>query len=87
MNRNDILEALRDAAVDVLAVEPDAVVEGARFKDDLDADSLDLVEFLMAVEERFDISVPESDLEGLETVAHAVDLVAQKLAEKVGAGT
>jgi acyl carrier protein len=80
MDRNETLTALRDAAVAVLAVEPDAVVESARFKEDLDADSLDLVEFLMAIEERFDIAVPESELENLETVGQAVDLVLAKLA-------
>jgi acyl carrier protein len=79
MDRVQTLETLREAAVDVLAVDPDAVVETARFKDDLDADSLDLVEFLMAVEERFGISVPESELEGLETVGQAVDLVLDKV--------
>ena len=79
MDRTQTLDALRDAAVTVLAVEPDAVVETARFKEDLDADSLDLVEFLMAIEERFEISVPESDLEDLETVGQAVDLVLTKL--------
>jgi acyl carrier protein len=63
-------------------VEPDQVTEGARFKEDLDADSLDLVEMVMGLEERFDISVPEEDLEGVTTVGQALDLVLSK----VGAG-
>jgi hypothetical protein len=46
----------------VLSVEPGQVTETARFKEDLDADSLDLVELVMGLEERFDISVPEEDL-------------------------
>jgi acyl carrier protein len=54
-------------------------VPEAKFGDDLDADSLDLVELVMALEEEFDISVPEEDLEGIETVDQAVDLVRSKL--------
>jgi acyl carrier protein len=73
---------LREVAVEVLSVEPDAVTEDARFKEDLDADSLDLVELVMGLEERFDISVPEEDLEDVATVGHAVDLVMAKVAAK-----
>jgi acyl carrier protein len=63
----------------VLAVDPSAVTEEARFKEDLDADSLDLVEFVMALEERFDISVPEEELDGVTKVGQALDLVMAKL--------
>ena len=69
-------------AVEGLSVEPDAVTEDARFKEDLDADSLDLVELVMGLEERFDISVPEEDLENVTTVGQAVDLVLSKVASK-----
>ena len=82
MERDEALGVLRDDAVEVLSVEPDQVTESARFKEDLDADSLDLVEMVMGLEERFDISVPEEDLEGVTTVGQAVDLVLSK----VGAG-
>jgi len=64
---------------ELLAVDPSAVTEEARFKEDLDADSLDLVEFVMALEERFDISVPEEDLDGVDTVGQALTLVLGKL--------
>ena len=74
--------ALREVAVEVLSVDPDVVVEDARFKEDLDADSLDLVELVMGLEERFDISVPEEDLENVGTVGQAVDLVLAKVAAK-----
>jgi len=72
------LVAIRDVAVEVLSVEPDAVTEQARFKEDLDADSLDLVELVMGLEERFDVTIPEEDLEGVATVGQAVDLVLSK---------
>ena len=82
MERDEALTALREVAVEVLSVEADVVTEDARFKEDLDADSLDLVELVMGLEERFDISVPEEDLEGVATVGHAVDLVMNKVAAK-----
>jgi acyl carrier protein len=82
MERAEVLTALREVAVEVLSVDPDTVVEDARFKEDLDADSLDLVELVMGLEERFDISVPEEDLENVGTVGQAVDLVLAKLAAK-----
>ena len=66
----------------MLNVEPDAVTEEARFKEDLDADSLDLVEFVMALEEEFDITVPEEALEGVTTVGQAVSLVSDKLSAR-----
>ena len=66
-------------AVEVLSVSEDQVTPEAQFGDDLDADSLDLVELVMALEEEFGIEVPEEELEGIETVGQAYDLVAGKL--------
>lgn len=75
MDRQEVLAKIADAAVEVLGVERELVTESASFKDDLDADSLDLVEFVMAVEEEFDVSIPEEKLEGIGTVGQAADLV------------
>ena len=61
----ELFARFRKCAVEVLSVDESAVTESARFKDDLDADSLDLVELVMALEEQLDISVPEEDLEGV----------------------
>ena len=69
----------RKCVVEVLSVDEDAVVPEAKFGDDLDADSLDLVELVMALEEQFEITVDESELEGVETVEQAFNLVASKL--------
>jgi acyl carrier protein len=66
-------------AVEVLSVDQDKVVPGAKFGDDLDADSLDLVELVMALEEEFGVEVKEEELEGIETVGQAYDLVVGKL--------
>ncbi|MCZ7531217.1 MAG: acyl carrier protein [Acidimicrobiia bacterium] len=79
MERDQALGAIRNVAVEVLSVDPDDVVDAARFKEDLDADSLDLVELVMGLEEQFDISVPEEDLEGVDTIGQAVDLVVKKV--------
>ena len=80
MERSEVLAAVKDAAVEVLGVEPDAVVEEATFKDDLDADSLDLVELVMALEERLDITIAEDELGEIKTVGQAVDVVVGKTA-------
>jgi acyl carrier protein len=78
MDRSDALSTIKEVAAEVLSVEPDQVTEEARFKEDLDADSLDLVELIMEIEERFQITVPESELEGVTTVGQAIDLVVAK---------
>ena len=79
MDRNHVFTTLQQAAAEVLGVEPDAITEDARFKDDLDADSLDLVELVMALEERFDVTIPEEELDGINTVGNALDLLLGKL--------
>lgn len=66
-------------AVEVLSVTSDQVTKEANFAEDLDADSLDLVELVMALEEAFDVSVDESELEGIETAGGAYDLIVAKL--------
>jgi acyl carrier protein len=75
----ELFARFKKCAVEVLSVDESAVVPEAKFGDDLDADSLDLVELVMALEEEFDISVPEDELEGVETVQQAYDLVAAKV--------
>lgn len=72
-------EKFKSCAVEVLQVPEDKLVPEARFGDDLDADSLDLVELVMALEEIFDITVDESELEGIETVGQAYQLIAAKV--------
>ncbi len=80
MDRDQVMVTMREVAPEVLGVEPDAVVEEASFKDDLDADSLDLVELVMGLEERLDITIPEDELAEIKTVGQAVDLVLAKTA-------
>ncbi len=79
MSNEEAFEKFRECAVEVLQCPADKVTRDARFAEDLDADSLDLVELIMALEETFEISVDETELEGIETVGQAFDLVAAKI--------
>ena len=76
---SDNFERFKKCAVEVLAVDASAVTTEASFADDLDADSLDLVELVMALEEEFDITVEEEELSDVATVGDAVALVESKL--------
>ncbi len=76
---NDNFERFQKCAVEVLSVEADQVTLEANFADDLDADSLDLVELVMALEEEFDVTVEEEELENIETVAAAFTMIHSKL--------
>jgi acyl carrier protein len=82
MDRSDVLSTLQETASEVLGVEAGAVVEEARFKEDLDADSLDVIELVMALEERLDVTIPEQELEGIATVGDALSLLTEKLAAR-----
>ena len=72
MEREEILEKVKAVIVEQLNVEEDDVVEDAAFIDDLGADSLDIVELVMALEEEFGISIPDEDAENIKTVGDAV---------------
>ncbi|MCB0991416.1 MAG: acyl carrier protein [Acidimicrobiales bacterium] len=76
---SDNFDRFKKCAVEVLGVEADQVTMEASFADDLDADSLDLVELVMALEEEFDISVDEEELDGVVGVKEAMALVESKL--------
>jgi acyl carrier protein len=75
----EAFEKFKECAVEVLHVPAEKVTPKANFAEDLDADSLDLVELVMALEEQFGITVDESELEGVSTVGKAFNLVYQKL--------
>lgn len=70
-----ISQEMIDIIVEQLSVEKDKVVPEASFVDDLGADSLDLVELIMAMEEKFDIEIPDEDAEKIVTVQDAVAYV------------
>ena len=75
----DNFEKVRDISADQLSIDPAQIVPEATFTEDLGADSLDAVEMVMAVEEEFDISVPDEALESIKTVADLLALVEEYL--------
>ena len=79
MDRNEAFAKFTENAVEVLAVDAAQVTPEASFADDLGADSLDLVELVMALEETFDIEVAEDELKDISTVGQAFELVYAKL--------
>lgn len=70
-------EKMIDIIVEQLSVDREKVVSGASFVDDLGADSLDLVELIMAMEEEFDVEIPDEEAEKIVTVQNAIDFVAK----------
>jgi len=72
-----VQEKMIDIIVEQLSVDRDKVVSGASFVDDLGADSLDLVELIMAMEEEFDVEIPDEEAEKIVTVQNAIDFVAK----------
>lgn len=71
------LEALKKIIVEVLGVDTREVTPDSTFVSDLGADSLDLVQIVMGIEEKFDISIDKKDAEGITTVAEAVEIIKQ----------
>ncbi len=70
-----VLDKVKAITVEQLGVDEADVNLEASFIDDLNADSLDIVELIMAIEEEFDIQVPDEDVEGLKTVGDVVDYI------------
>ena len=75
MDHDEIYDKVKDVIVDQLNVEEDDVTEDATFVDDLGADSLDIVELVMALEEAFGVSIPDEEAEGIKTVGDAVSYI------------
>lgn len=72
---SDIASRVKNIVVDVLGVEPDRVVPDASFRNDLEADSLDLVELIMQFEEEFGGEISDEDAQKIETVGQAVNYI------------
>ena len=79
MERSEIQDKVCSILAEQLAVDAEKVTPAARFSEDLDADSLDLVEAVLALEEEFGVSIPEEEMEDVKTVGEAIDLIAEKL--------
>jgi acyl carrier protein len=78
----DIYERLKKIVIEELEVTEDAVRPEAKFQEDLGADSLDVVELTMKIEDEFGIKIPDEDVEKLLTIEDAVNYIEEKLKEK-----
>jgi acyl carrier protein len=81
MERQEVLERIRAHLADELEVDPGRIRDGTRFKEDLEADSLDLVELVVELEDRYGIRIPDEDAAKILTVGQAADFVAAHAAE------
>lgn len=74
-----VAQKVKEIVAQQLGREEDQVVETASFKDDLGADSLDIVELVMAFEEEFGVDIPDEDAEKVTTVGQAIQLIEEKV--------
>ncbi len=79
MERNEVSERLTGVLVSELGLDAAKIRDDARFEEDLDVDSLGVVELLMALADEFDVKIPDEEAESITTVGPAVDMVHQKL--------
>jgi acyl carrier protein len=82
MEREELLKRVKAIVSDKLSISEDQVTEDASFTEDLGADSLDTVELVMALEDEFDMDIPDEDAEKLDTVGKAMDYVLSHLSNK-----
>lgn len=78
METDEIFEKVKKIIVEQLSVPEDSVTKEASFIDDLGADSLDVVELIMALEEEFDMEIPDADAEKISTVNDVVEYIRDK---------
>ncbi|HOB21622.1 MAG: acyl carrier protein [Firmicutes bacterium] len=75
----NVFDKVKELIVENLGVNPEAVTPEASFVEDLGADSLDVVEFVMALEQEFELEIPDEDAEGIKTVGDAVDYISERI--------
>jgi acyl carrier protein len=76
-SREEIYEQVKSVLVEQLGIDENEISEEASFQGDLDADSLDLVELIMELEDQFGVKISDEDAQGIQTVGQAVDFIQQ----------
>ncbi|MEX2252913.1 MAG: acyl carrier protein [Thermoleophilaceae bacterium] len=84
MTRDEVLERVRSHLATELEIDPERIQDGTRFKEDLEADSLDLVELVMELEDSYGIRIPDEEAVKILTVGQAADFVAAHAPETAG---
>jgi acyl carrier protein len=79
MTRTDVFDLIRGRLAELIETDPDQIKLETRLEEDLEADSLDLVELAMALEEELSLEIPDEELEGIRTVGDAVDFIAERV--------
>ena len=79
MTRDEVFEQVKSILVETLSVDEDKVTLDARFQEDLETDSLDLVELVMTMEDKFGMKISDEEAAGIKTVGDAVDFVMGRL--------
>jgi acyl carrier protein len=74
-SREEVFGRVKEVLIEQLGVDESAITEAASFQEDLDADSLDLVELIMELEDSFDIKISDEDAQKIQTVGQAVEYV------------
>jgi acyl carrier protein len=81
MEREELLKKIKSIVSDKLSISEEQITEEASFIDDLGADSLDTVELVMALEDEFNMDIPDEEAEKLNTVGKAMDYILTNLAK------
>jgi acyl carrier protein len=82
VTREEIFDLIRGRLAELVECEPAAITIDTRLEEDLEADSLDLVELAMALEEELSLEIPDDELERIRTVGDAVEFVSERLADE-----
>jgi len=79
LTRTDVFELVRGRLAELIECDPGDIKIETRLEEDLEADSLDLVELAMALEEELSLEIPDEELEGIRTVGDAVEFIAERV--------
>jgi acyl carrier protein len=77
-SREEIYEQVKNVLTEQLGIEETEITDEASFQEDLDADSLDLVELIMELEDQFGVKISDEDAQGIQTVGQAVDYISAR---------